>query len=179
MLDEHPNFIDGIVSRASGEWKTSYVTTNVMGADPAPSISNARISTQQPLSKDENGSPLSDILFHVEKMNYSSWNFKLTGTDDQIDATEIYKYEVGGHFRWHMDMTPILSSRKLGFTLQLSASDDYEGGDLEFMACDSNPAIRKKGSLIVFPSFVWHQITPVTQGTRLAIVGWVHGPTFQ
>ena len=30
----------------------------------------------------------------------------------------------------------------------------------------------KKGSIIIFPSFNWHQVTPVTRGTRYSLVMW-------
>jgi PKHD-type hydroxylase len=33
--------------------------------------------------------------------------------------------------------------------------------------------------LLVFPAFWLHRVTPTTKGTRQAIVGWVHGPSFR
>ena len=38
---------------------------------------------------------------------------------------------------------------------------------------------REQGSIIVFPSFVYHQVTPVTRGMRHSLVGWIAGPTFR
>ena len=32
--------------------------------------------------------------------------------------------------------------------------------------------ILPKGSLIVFPSFVWHRVCPVKRGTRYSLVIW-------
>ena len=29
-----------------------------------------------------------------------------------------------------------------------------------------------KGSIIVFPSFMWHRVTPVTSGLRYSLVNW-------
>ena len=34
---------------------------------------------------------------------------------------------------------------------------------------------RTKGNLIMFPSFVWHQVTPIIEGERLSIVLWYRG----
>ena len=34
----------------------------------------------------------------------------------------------------------------------------------------------KKGSVIVFPSFHRHRVTPVTSGIRHSLVTWVEGP---
>ena len=56
---------------------------------------------------------------------------------------------------------------------------EYEGGDFEIN--DLSPkkniihnvkSLKKKGSVIVFPSFVWHRVTPVTKGTRYSLVSW-------
>jgi len=43
--------------------------------------------------------------------------------------------------------------------------------DGEKMVMTANEA-RKKGSIIVFPSFNWHQVTPVTRGVRYSLVTW-------
>jgi PKHD-type hydroxylase len=39
--------------------------------------------------------------------------------------------------------------------------------------------IREKGSVIVFPSFIWHRVTPVTAGTRYSLVNWNLGFPFR
>jgi PKHD-type hydroxylase len=36
-----------------------------------------------------------------------------------------------------------------------------------------------KGSIIVFPSFVWHRVKPVTKGTRYSLVMWNLGYPFK
>jgi PKHD-type hydroxylase len=37
---------------------------------------------------------------------------------------------------------------------------------------------RNKGSITVFPSFVWHRVSPVTEGTRYSLVIWNLGKEF-
>ena len=39
--------------------------------------------------------------------------------------------------------------------------------------------ILPKGSIIVFPSFVWHRVKPVTSGTRYSLVVWHLGRPFK
>ncbi|MDB2656544.1 2OG-Fe(II) oxygenase [Crocinitomicaceae bacterium] len=73
-----------------------------------------------------------------------------------------------------------ISARKLSVTVQLSDPDEYEGGDLEFMINHKTvKAPRKKGTIVVFPSFIMHRVTPITKGTRQSIVGWVSGPPYR
>lgn len=77
--------------------------------------------------------------------------------------------------------------RKLSMTINLNAPGEYDGGNLKF---DFGPhasgkrfheceEIRPQGSIIVFPSFVYHQVTPVTRGTRYSLVLWSLGWPFQ
>ena len=77
--------------------------------------------------------------------------------------------------------------RKLSLTLNLNAPGEYDGGNLKF---DFGPhaggkrfhecvEIRPQGSIIVFPSYVYHQVTPVTKGTRYSMVLWSLGQPFK
>jgi PKHD-type hydroxylase len=68
--------------------------------------------------------------------------------------------------------------------LVLVDSDEYEGGD--FQICVANPnknkiiniQLKNKGTMIFFPSFVWHRVMPVTKGTRYSLVCWNKGLKF-
>jgi PKHD-type hydroxylase len=96
----------------------------------------------------------------------------------------VFKYsaERKDHYVWHRDTLSIPSKeseRKLSFSIQLSDPNSYQGGDLEFLP--DMPGIYKKaqGSLLIFPSYLTHRVSAVTQGTRYVIVGWIHGPMFK
>ena len=103
--------------------------------------------------------------------------FELNG----FEVFQIAAYQNGGHYDWHMDLGKgPTSTRKLGISLQLSDGNDYEGGDLEFRGGGAPPvAPRDIGTMIVFPSFMQHRITPVTRGVRRSLVAWVHGRPFR
>lgn len=73
--------------------------------------------------------------------------------------------------------------RKISMTVNLNSPDDYDGGNLmfdfghhtngdQFYECEE---IREQGSIIVFPSFLDHCVTPVTKGTRYSLVLWTLG----
>ena len=36
-----------------------------------------------------------------------------------------------------------------------------------------------KGTMIVFPSYMWHRVRPVTSGVRKSLVLWIQGPPFK
>ena len=73
--------------------------------------------------------------------------------------------------------------RKISLTINLNEPGDYDGGNLKFdfgSHVDGNQyhectEIRPQGSIIVFPGFVTHCVTPVTRGTRYSLVLWSLG----
>ena len=105
---------------------------------------------------------------------------------DPIDFVEpiMYcEYDVDDHYGWHTDLAshPPFSSRKLAITVQLSASDDYRGGTLEFAVTPETTytVSRAKGSVLIYPTYIAHRIQPVTKGKRKSLVFWVGGTSFQ
>ena len=71
-------------------------------------------------------------------------------------------------------------------TINLSDPNNYEGGDLKIDTKDLSEEsvhtltqIKPQGSLVVFPSYLYHQVTPVTKGTRYSLVVWCLGKPFR
>jgi predicted 2-oxoglutarate/Fe(II)-dependent dioxygenase YbiX len=84
----------------------------------------------------------------------------------------IYRSSDKAEYKTHvdaMDLYPRVLS--ISFTL----NKEYEGGNFVFFNDMSYEVKNKKGSAVVFPSnFCYpHAITPVTKGTRQAIVTWI------
>ena len=149
----------------------------VFSAEPG-----ARSCRQQLLPISQTGFPIDRICSDICQANSSGWQFQLSGFVGD-DMPWLMRYDEGGrgHNDWHVDLgQSATASRKLGFTLQLSNSASYEGGDLEFHNLNVDAAsLREIGTLIVFPSYWLHRVAPVTRGSRLVVVGWVHGPSFR
>ncbi|WP_440672102.1 2OG-Fe(II) oxygenase [Candidatus Pelagibacter sp. HIMB1715] len=77
--------------------------------------------------------------------------------------------------------------RKISMTVNLNNAEDYEGGNLKF---DLGPHfkgerfkvftdMRSQGSIIIFPSFMYHCVTPVISGIRYSLVLWLLGKPWQ
>ena len=133
---------------------------------------------QQGLMMNEEGWPHTRILELMKQANETRYKFNVSGFMN-YDAPMIMEYGKGCHYDWHIDVGKSVPNRKLSFTIQLSKPEDYEGGDLEFLGTEINKeAFRQQGTCVIFPSFLAHKITKVKSGTRYAIVGWVHGPTY-
>lgn len=98
-----------------------------------------------------------------------------------LHYVEILCYKPGDHYIRHMDYGPVAVTRKLSLITQLSDPDDYEGGDVLIDVGDVKlfSASREQGSHTIFPSFLLHEVTPVTRGKRWALVAWMEGPPFR
>jgi len=118
------------------------------------------------------------IQWFIDDANEHMWHFNITGFREPIQFTTYYSHN-NGKYDYHTDVGLYSSHRKISLTVQLSDPDDYEGGDLMFLRV-KEPEImtRKKGSVIVFPSYLLHRVTPVSKGTRHSLVIWVAGPPF-
>lgn len=112
--------------------------------------------------------------------NGKFYDFDLHGFVEPFQYT-VYSSE-NAHYSWHMDKGNLSSApRKLSIVLQLSDPTEYEGGDLELMTGADNVVTieRKKGLIVIFPSWIMHRVTPVTAGTRKSLVAWIAGPKFK
>jgi PKHD-type hydroxylase len=96
----------------------------------------------------------------------------------------IYNEKYQGHYGAHIDKFENPgqpgSHRKLSFSIQLTDPTKYEGGDL-LIYTSKNPMVANKniGTINFFPSYTLHEVTPVTKGERMCLVGWVSGPKFK
>lgn len=119
----------------------------------------------------------------IQNANSLFWQYDLWGLNDLLHYI-IYRGDDKGHFTWHMDMGDNYNrpQRKLSFVLTLSQQgEDYDGGEFQiFNGGRMNvKAARERGTLLVFPSWVQHSVSPVTDGERRSLVGWVSGMKFR
>ena len=134
-----------------------------------------------------------EIQPYIHQANQSAgWNFNW----DYSESCQFTKYKPGQYYDWHCDNWEGVYEkegptkgkiRKLSVTVSLSDEQDYSGGELEFQFRNvDNPKVKHackeilpKGSLVVFPSFVWHRVKPVTKGVRYSLVVWNLGYPFR
>ncbi|ETW13570.1 2OG-Fe(II) oxygenase [Roseivivax marinus] len=117
----------------------------------------------------------------VRRANRSVFDFELT---DFAESPQVARYgaERAGHFDWHADIGEgaVAARRKLTMVVQLSEPADYAGGGLEIMPSAAIiTAPTQRGAATLFPSFMLHRVTPVTEGVRRSLTVWVHGPAFR
>ena len=138
-----------------------------------------------------------EIQPYIHQANTNAgWNFEW----DFSENCQFTKYNKGQYYDWHCDSWESaynkpndLSShgriRKLSVTVTLSDPKEYKGGEVEFDFRNRDPdkksnikkctEILPKGSLVVFPSHVWHRVFPVKKGSRYSLVIWNLGWPFK
>jgi PKHD-type hydroxylase len=89
------------------------------------------------------------------------------------------RYGEGMSYDTHMDNAIMggksgLYRSDVSFTLFLSSPQEYTGGELTIEGVQEDQSYKlDAGSVILYPSTTLHRVNPVTQGTRLVVVGWV------
>ena len=112
----------------------------------------------------------------ISQCNSDFYQFKLSELSDNIQYS-VYTLENSGFYGWHTDMGANCN-RKLTCVIQLSDPSEYEGGELQINNGGIITLEKEKGTVIIFPSYLLHQVTPVTRGTRRSLVCWASGPNF-
>jgi PKHD-type hydroxylase len=118
----------------------------------------------------------------VSRVNAERYGFDVWNVAD-LQYTE-YHAENEGHYDWHTDDSictgePRFKCRKLSVIVQLSDPKDYRGGQFEMQNISLPNEIKEKGTILVFPSWEWHRITPVRHGVRKSLVAWFEGPNWR
>ena len=136
-----------------------------------------------------------EIQPYVHQANKNAgWNFNW----DYSESCQFTIYKKGQYYDWHCDSWdkpyavdgPTKGKiRKLSVTVSLTDPKEYKGGELQFDFRQQDPdkprdirtctEILPKGSLVVFPSFVWHRVKPVKKGVRYSLVVWNLGYPFK
>lgn len=154
-----------------------------MGEDGSTNVSNHRKSDIVGLNK-QIFSDVYDMIWELEKIANQQWfDFII----DDVEEIQMARYDgnVGGEYKRHQDTFWVCNSkkhRKITAVIQLSDPNEYQGGDLVLFDCLETPNyedIRQQGSVIFFPSFIFHQANPVLSGTRYSLACWFSGPKFR
>lgn len=114
----------------------------------------------------------------ITNLNQQFFKFELFGL---IEGLQFTNYQApGGKYGRHTDRGFSCLIRKLSVSIQLDDPNNYEGGDLILYESEEGVSMKKEqGTVVVFPSYVMHEVTPVTKGERNSLVAWVTGPSFK
>lgn len=164
-----------------------------VGHDPTNKVRNSTVAWLG--QKPENDWIFKILVDMVNDANSRLWKWQVSA----VESAQFTQYGPEQHYSWHADQRrkpyPPDDSRwpgllrKLSVTLCLAEDNEFEGGDFMIETLETPPdapekrmktiaEVRKKGTAVIFPSHLYHRVTPVTYGTRRSLVAWFLGPPF-
>ena len=198
---EELNFdVEEIIKRSEQQ---IFKVANQKDADGS-SFRNSKVTWIDDSSKD-GALPWPELTKHIfdsiKIINEKNWKFDIS----ECEPLQYSIYSEGDFYNWHNDQREFVYDdgliRKLSFTLFLN--EDYDGGDFEIAQLSGEKELPKinvenvsatllineggmitgpqpsAGTMIVFPSQLWHRVAPVTKGPRKSLVGWFLGKPFK
>jgi hypothetical protein len=134
-------------------------------------------------------------FFHVPLMplmeSLHSWLYQCQVINKNVFGYDIYwdwhleylnynVYGTGGEYGWHIDTNSekTLSDSKLTCLLNLS-EEIYEGGEFYTIGNSNEEVEFTTGMGLVMTSLIGHKVTPITQGERITLAYWAHGPSWK
>ena len=129
-----------------------------------------------------------------EANSRAGWNFDICSAE----SPQVGRYKKGGFYHWHSDGgadclstynkpdNEFLNGNARKLSMSILLNDNFSGGEFQFCSYKEEkpliqtcPQFKGIGSIVVFPSFLEHRVTPVTKGTRHSLVVWFVGPPFK
>ena len=145
---------------------------------PEDSLDQHRITEIAWIDTRTNGEVYNKLTEVIHYVNNTYFKFNIA----YIETLQYSVYPPTGHYRCHTDASLKGVNgfgRKISFSIGLNDPSEYEDGELEIWTGGDNFKCKlDKGGALFFPSWIPHQVHPVTKGTRKSLVGWVHGPDF-
>jgi len=141
--------------------------------------SNIRLSKVSWLYPDDNLDwafrKITDVVLNL---NERFFQFDIFGLSEGLQFTN-YKAP-SDRYGKHIDRSFNFLVRKLSLSIQLTDPKEYEGGELLLYESEKSTEMKKEqGTLILFPSYILHEVKPVTKGERNSLVAWVTGKQFK
>ena len=174
-----PQFCDSIITSACKLESTS-ANMGVYGDSSNIQYRRSDISWMYPDAFPELYSALWKM---VDQANREWFNFDINA----LEHVQFAQYnEVNrGVYKRHQDVFWVNDKpthRKLTAVVQLTDHEYYGGCDLNLHDCEQVPdpkEIRKQGTVIFFPSWLYHSVSPIQWGNRFSAVAWFEGPRWR
>ncbi|MEL6708144.1 MAG: Fe2+-dependent dioxygenase [Pseudomonadota bacterium] len=146
------------------------------GRETAGSVAKKVKRNLQAIANDEPGKAIREELQPIIADNRV---VRAAARPRRISPLLISKTADGGHYGPHVDNALMGKGTNrirtdMSFTLFLSNSSDYEGGELVIHTAGMTQVVKGDwGQLVLYPSTSIHEVKPVISGERIVCVGWI------
>lgn len=156
----------------------------VRGGSILTEVRSSELRFIEPMNMDEVGWIFERLKEIIDNVNNRIYEYQL----NYFTPPQFTRYGVGDYYDWHMDLLmgkpcEALFMRKLSATVFLSRPEDFTGGEL-MIGRNSDGSHEeiiepRQGSMVLFPSFIWHKVNTVKSGERYSLVVWSEGDKFR
>jgi PKHD-type hydroxylase len=121
---------------------------------------------------------LNNFFNFTNQVNEEIFGFKLFSYKPR--TININTYTEKQEYSFHTDSIVGMSDIKLTAILNLS-TDSFTGGEFEVFVGNVQRIIEidEPGSMLIFPSFLYHRVKPVLSGERITMSCWFMGPNWK
>lgn len=121
------------------------------------------------------GAGINSLLQQVSAALLAHELIRVAARPKSMVRLQFSRYQQGMFYGEHVDDAMMDGERTdLSFTLFLSPSADYQGGELIINEPSAERAFKlDAGDLLLYPSNTLHKVAPVISGERRVIVGWI------
>ena len=182
------------IKRIAGTWPlTKAMVYEQVSSDTVESDTRqGKVSLISSSSKQSHSVEWYNSKYHLMIMRQANEYLKVHGMDVDLHSAS-YQYTVydttHDRFNLHADASVTQTEyaritklnhqvRKLSMSIELDDPNSYEGCKVYFETA-SKKLIRfetQAGNCVLFPSYVKHEVSPLTSGVRRSMVVWFHGP---
>lgn len=134
---------------------------------------NKRKSDRFYIEFDPQDTFIAKLTDYITECNESMFGF------DNLHYTnpwELLKYTKGDFFKRHHDQINKDFGPFLSAVVYLQDQNDFDGGKTLFYktndTAETFTITQRKGYVVVYPSQIYHEVTPITNGTRLTLVNF-------
>ena len=123
---------------------------------------------------------ITEAIYHMASVaNMQTFGINIQGCFElqftSYDTGDFYKEHID--VPWRKDRGAPKFDRKLSCSILLNDPAEFEGGEL--IVDGDKMELNHRGSMTVFPSYIPHEVKPVTKGKRLSLVSWIAGPEWR
>lgn len=133
------------------------------------------------IEMDRFNSTLDKMFRMVHDVNKNYYGFDLFETRPLGMNYNVYSGNQN-EYPYHKDCNIPGTSCDSKLTAILNISKEkYTGGEfVMFFGYDKHmPELDQRGTLLIFPSYTYHKVMPVTSGSRITLSTWLQGPNFK
>ena len=147
--------------------------------DGRATAGNRALSVKKNLQTDRRSERLSAMQTMILGALERSGLFKTAVAPRRIVPPRFNLYKPGMYYGDHVDNAIMGDADDpvrvdCSFTLFISEPSEYEGGDLIIKSPYGTASFKlPAGHLVTYPTYFYHEVTPIQRGERLACISWL------